>query len=253
MLAAGCQPGGVGGLVAGHGGVVDGQGHGGHFLAGVMVRLPGRVPVPGCARFPGARRATEVRLAASRGAGRSGSRIREGVVASDRSNRGTGGHRGPAARACPCPRAAGPGPGDPRLDDGFRVRPVSCRGWSLTGLLVGSEPGLTGRVGWLGPAVARGRGGFGALEHVVGQLVVGVGVAEADWQAGQDWSGQSAHISARSRMWSAAISSAISMVFRSLAGMTTAARLSGPGGSGAVCGDGAWLMEGPYGWSWVPS
>src|ERR1039457_4958545 len=27
-------------------------------------------------------------------------------------------------------RAAGQGHGDPRLDDGFRVRPVSCRGWS---------------------------------------------------------------------------------------------------------------------------
>ncbi len=42
VLAAGRLPGGVGGLVAGHGGVVDGEGHGGHFRVGVMVRLPGR-------------------------------------------------------------------------------------------------------------------------------------------------------------------------------------------------------------------
>ena len=111
VLAVRCVPGGVGGLVAGHGGVVDGQGHGSHFRVGVMVRLPGRARVRGCVRFPGARPATEARLAASRGAGRPRSRTRDGLVASGRSSRGTGGHRGPGSRAGPCPPAAGPGQG----------------------------------------------------------------------------------------------------------------------------------------------
>jgi FAD/FMN-containing dehydrogenase len=47
VLAAGRLPGGVAGLVGGHDGVVDGQGHGGHFRVAVMVRLPGRARVRG--------------------------------------------------------------------------------------------------------------------------------------------------------------------------------------------------------------
>ena len=75
VLAAGRLPGGVGGLVAGHGGVVDGQGHGSVFGA-VMVRLPGLAPVRGCVRFPGARPGRVADRAASRGAGRPRSRTR---------------------------------------------------------------------------------------------------------------------------------------------------------------------------------
>src|SRR5271165_3497899 len=152
----------------------------------VMVRLPGRALVRGCGRawFPGARRETVADLAASRGAGRRRSRTRDGLVAGGRRSRGTGGHRGPASRACPCPLAAGQGHGDRRVDGGFLVRPVSCRGLSLAGLLVGCEPGLTGLAGWLALAVVWGRGGVGGLEHAVGDLVVGPGVVEAGLAGG---------------------------------------------------------------------
>src|ERR1039457_5100896 len=52
------------------------------------------------------------------------------------------------------------------------------------GLRAGGEPGLRGGVGWLGLAVGSGPGGFGGLEHAVGQLVVGLSVVEAGLAGG---------------------------------------------------------------------
>src|SRR5467141_1883916 len=138
------------------------------LMVRVMVRLPGLVRVGGCGRtgFPGARRGRVAGRAVRRGVGRARARTGGGLVAS---GRGTAGRRGLSSRACPCRPAAGRGRGGDRLGGAVRVRGVSCRGWSLAGLLVG-EPGLTG---WLGVAVVSGRGGFGGLEHAVGYLVEG--------------------------------------------------------------------------------
>src|SRR5205814_8204045 len=142
------------------------------LMVRVMVRLPGLVRVGGCGRawFPGARRGRVAGRAASRGAGRPRSRTGGGPVAS---GRGSAGRRGRSSRACPCRPAADPGRGDGRLGGAVRVRGVSCRDRSLAGLLVGGEPGLTGR---LGVAVVSGWAGFVGLEHAVGYLVEGFGV-----------------------------------------------------------------------------
>ena len=72
VLAAGGRAGGVRGVVAGHGVVGDGQGHGWSLPGGVMVRLPGLVLVRGggCGRFPGLRPGTAGWRGTSRGAGR---------------------------------------------------------------------------------------------------------------------------------------------------------------------------------------
>ena len=45
--------------------------------------------------------------------------------------------------------------------------------------LSAASPDWRARAGRLGLAVVSGRGGFGGLEHAVGHLVVGLGVAEA--------------------------------------------------------------------------
>ena len=143
VLAAGRRPGGVRGLVAGHGGVGDGQGHGGHFRVGVMVRLPGLASgsAGGRGRFPGLRPGTAGCWGTSRGAGRprsstSGRPCGQPVVG----ERQVVGflHFGQVLLARPRGRDRGRW----RPGGGFGVRPVSCRGWSLAGLLVGCRLGL---------------------------------------------------------------------------------------------------------------
>src|SRR6185295_18673820 len=93
----------------------------------------------------------------------------------------TAGRRGPSSRACPCHPAAVRGRWGGRRGARVRVRGVSCRVWSLAGLLVGGGSGLAGR---LGVAVVGGRGGSGGLEHAVSDPVEGFGVAEVGLAVG---------------------------------------------------------------------
>ena len=180
--------------------------------------------------------------AASRGAGRPRSRTRDGLVASGRRSRGTGGHRGPASRACPCPPAAGQGQGDRRLGGGFRVRPVSCRGWSLARLHL-RRLGLG--AGWVGgwPARADGvRPGWLARRCRSSGRPGGRrsrAPCRRHWQVQQDWSGQSAQVPARSRLSVGGLVQRGRMVPTSAAErMTASGSASGPAGPVPGCGAG---------------
>ena len=84
---------------------------------------------------------------------------------------------------------------------GLRVRLVFCEQSSAcldAGYGIGSAWGGARDTG-LGMAAAGGLG-LGSLEDLGGQAVVGLGWRCRDWQVGQDWSVQSAHVSARSRL-----------------------------------------------------
>ncbi len=69
----------------------------------------------------------------------------------------------------------------------------------------------------------------------------------------QDWSAQPAHVSARSRLYSAASSSAASKVLTSAAETLTASVPGGPGGCGTVGRDDGTTTQGVEGASRVPS
>ena len=146
MLTPGRLAGGVSSLVAGHRGVVDGQGHGSASRSGSGSRVRAGL-VPRSSAREGAGRA------ASRGAGRRRSRTRGGAA----SGRGRGGRRGRRSRACPSRPGAGRGRGGGRLGGGGRVRGVSCRVWSLAASLSAARLGcLSGSGGPAWPWCASG-------------------------------------------------------------------------------------------------